>query len=66
MNSGPDDALLRANGPQGRSKADTLRYVSELSVELKQLAEKSGCTTLAGILALAQVEARIQARESED
>ena len=53
-----------APGPAGAgiNPADSLQYISELVLELKGMAEKSGFVTLSCILDLAYHEAKSQAR----
>ncbi len=57
-----------ANGgprEQGPSKGDTLGYLSDIIVELKNLADRSGQRTLSAILAAALTEARIQSAKHQ-
>ena len=63
MDREPDNADGAGENSARPSEADPLNYISELIRELKQMAEKSGYKTLAAILGMAQVEARIQNRD---
>jgi len=65
MISGPHDPTSGGGLPAARSKAETLAYMSDIILELKQLAEKGGYRTLAAILAAALVEARLQTEDWE-
>ena len=56
--AGPHDSNGDAEPTAG--SAQTLNYLCELIVELKQLADGSGQRTLSAILAAALTEARIQ------
>lgn len=49
--------------PSISNRTETLTYLCEIIFELKQLAEKSGCRSLAAILGAALVEARAQRDE---
>lgn len=55
---GEAEVASRDNGMQPEAqRADRLRYVADLILELKQIAERDGHGTLSGILALAHAEA---------
>jgi hypothetical protein len=58
--AGPEEPNNGIHLPPIRSKAETLTYLCEIIIELRQLAEKSGCRSLAAILGAALIEARIQ------
>jgi hypothetical protein len=45
------------------SRTDQLEYLADLTLELKEIADKLGCATLAGTLVVAYREAMIQAHE---
>jgi hypothetical protein len=60
---GPNDPNGGANLPPVSSKIETLTYICEIILELRQLAERSGCRSLAAILGAALIEARIQRDE---
>jgi hypothetical protein len=42
------------------SNADLLRYVGDMVEELQMMSDRTGCTTLTGLLALAHSEAMLQ------
>lgn len=63
MIEGPDDPYNGDGLATAGTDEETLSYISELIEELKRLAERRGCRTLACILAAALVEARIQREE---
>lgn len=65
MIAGPEDPNGGAGLPPAGGKSETLDYVTDIIRELKQLAESAGCRTLAAILGVALIEARIQSDESE-
>jgi hypothetical protein len=44
------------------SNADLLRYVGDMVEELQFMCDRTGCTTLTGLLALARAEALLQQR----
>jgi hypothetical protein len=48
--------------PSDNERAERLLYLADLVNELQDLAAREGCETLAGILALAHLEALTQAR----
>lgn len=52
-----DDAITDAE-----SRAERLTYLADMVAELRTIAAREGCVTLAGLLDLAQVEAQNQAR----
>jgi hypothetical protein len=58
--AGPEEPSNGIHLPPIRGKAETLTYLCEIIIELKQLAEKSGCRSLAAILGAALIEARTQ------
>jgi hypothetical protein len=41
-------------------RADLLRYIGDMAEELQSLCASTGCSTLAGLLALARTEAMLQ------
>lgn len=41
-------------------RADLLRYIGDMTEELQSMCESTGCSTLAGLLALARAEAMLQ------
>jgi hypothetical protein len=55
-NAGPDKALSDTD------RAERLVYLADMVSELQDLAAREGCVTLAGLLALAHLEALTQAR----
>lgn len=61
--AGPNDPNGGASLPPVSSKTETLTYICEIIFELRQLAEKTGCRSLAAILNAALIEARIQSDE---
>ena len=54
-----DEGSQSENSQQALA-ADKLDYLADMVLELKQLADRSGLRTLAGILALAHIEASQQ------
>jgi len=46
-----------------QSKREQLEYVSDLLLELKQMAHRQNLSTLEGILDLARTEARLRSRD---
>jgi hypothetical protein len=46
------------------SDADLLRYVGDMVEELQFMCDRTGCTTLTGLLALARTEAMLQQRHA--
>jgi hypothetical protein len=46
------------------SDADLLRYVGDMVEELQFMCDRTGCTTLTGLLALARAEAMLQQRHA--
>ncbi len=50
-------------GSDSASRTDQLEYLADLTLELKEIADKLGCATLAGTLVVAYREAMIQAHE---
>jgi hypothetical protein len=42
------------------SRSDLLRYVGDMVEELQVMADRTGCQTLTGLLALARAEAALQ------
>jgi hypothetical protein len=60
MISRPDDRSDRLTSRPGRDPAETLGYITDIVEELRRLADKSGYRTLGAILAVAQLEARVQ------
>lgn len=42
------------------NKADVLEYMADMIAELRDLAQRTDCTTLAGILDAARLEAALQ------
>jgi hypothetical protein len=65
MIAGPEDPNGSTGSHPGRTKSETLSYVTDIIEELKRLADKSGYRTLGAILAAALAEARLQSEESE-
>jgi hypothetical protein len=68
MNSRPEELQAdrqcggdRALAPAQYGASERLNYLADMILELKHMAEKSGCLTLAGILSLAHAEACHQA-----
>lgn len=51
-------------GDPARTQADQLAYMADMISELQRMADQSGLVTLAGILALAHVEARLCLKRS--
>jgi hypothetical protein len=45
------------------SNADLVRYVGDMVDELHLMCQRTGCTTLLGLLALARAEAMLQQRQ---
>lgn len=60
MPVGPDDPKYVSGFSRTASRAETLLYLIEIIEELKEMAEQSGYRTLAAVLAVALVEARVQ------
>lgn len=60
MPVGPDDPKYDSGFSRTASRAETLLYLIEIIEELKEMAEQSGYRTLAAVLAVALVEARVQ------
>jgi hypothetical protein len=56
LKSGQDDEIAR-------SRRDQVEYMADLIAELKEMARNHKLTTLAGILELAQVEAKLRAKD---
>ena len=55
---GEAEVASHDNGMQPEAqRADRLRYVADMILELKQITERDGYRTLSGILALAHAEA---------
>lgn len=52
------DAGVQGHGGERRQAADQLDYLDDMVCELKEMADRSGHTTLAAILALAHIEAQ--------
>jgi hypothetical protein len=48
--------------PSQISNVDLLRYVSDMVEELQHMSDRTGCTTLVGLLSLARAEAAVQLR----
>lgn len=46
-----------------KSKKDKLEYISDLLLELKEMARESNLSTLEGLLDLARTEARLRSRD---
>lgn len=46
-------------------RAERLKYLVDMVSELQDIASREGCVTLAGLLALAHVEAQQRAKEQE-
>lgn len=44
-------------------RAERLKYLADMVSELQDIASREGCVTLAGLLALAHVEAQQRAKE---
>lgn len=57
------EALFEAERAASRQIAD---YIAEVAVELQEMAEGARLTLLAQLLAMARLEADIQARRDED
>ncbi len=57
------DGIFRrsAAAAQDDERRERLAYLADLTLELRTLAEREGCETLAGLLALARTEALRQA-----
>lgn len=56
--TGPGHGAPSSGGTDGVTMgADRLSYMADMILELQQMAQRSGSATLAGILALAHVEA---------
>ena len=51
------DRTDETNGGRGTLSIDQLDYMADLVAELREMSQRSGLTTLAAILALAQIEA---------
>lgn len=49
-------------GGVGGARPETLEYLADLVLELKDIADRLGCATLSGMLAVAHKEALIQSR----
>jgi hypothetical protein len=45
------------------TRTDQLEYLSDLILELKEIADNLGCATLAGMLVVSHREAKIQAHD---
>lgn len=56
-----NEGTAQARDPASRT--DQLEYLADLTLELKEIADKLGCATLAGTLVVAYREAMIQAHE---
>ncbi len=56
--AGPEEPSNGIHLPPIRGKAETLTYLCEIIIELKQLAAKSECRSLAAILGAALIAAR--------
>lgn len=54
---------LSGVGPDNNTARDRLFYIADMISELKEMAEKDRCGTLAGLLALAENEALRKAGE---
>lgn len=62
-----DSLSLMAEGRQADEwlTTDCVEYIADMAEELKELADRGGLQTLAGILGLAAAEARNQASRRE-
>ena len=58
----PQVADEEAGAPDKLSRSDQLEYLADLALELKEIADNLGCSTLAGVLVVAYREAIIQAQ----
>lgn len=47
---------------QGAARADRLAYIADMAAELHAMAHADGCHTLAGIFAVANIEATQQSK----
>lgn len=57
------DGLTANGGASQISDVDLLRYVGDMVEELQFMCNRTGCTTLTGLLALARTEALQQQRQ---
>ena len=55
-------SLFQQAGAADTDRRDRLQYLADMLLELQAMAEREGCTTLAGLLALSQSEASLQAK----
>ncbi len=62
--AGPGDPNGGIGKPPPSRGGDTLEYLCELIIELRQIADNSGQPTLSAILAAALTEARIQKNQT--
>jgi hypothetical protein len=58
----PEVADGGSGAADGLSRTDQLEYLADLALELKEIADNLGCSTLAGVLVVAYREAIIQAQ----
>lgn len=58
----PQVAGAEVRPAEGLSRSDQLEYLADLTLELKEIADNLGCSTLAGVLVVAYREAIIQAQ----
>jgi hypothetical protein len=58
----PASTESETNGGEAELRSDYLQYIADMLLELKSMADKEGCTTLAGLLALSYAEAQLKAR----
>lgn len=58
---------LSGGGPSHAQdeRAERLKYLADMVSELQEIAAREGCITLAGLLALAHVEAQQRASEGQ-
>ena len=60
----PTDLQAQPEGAPMPNKADVLDYAGDIIAELRDLAHQTGCSTLAGILDVARLEAALKAAEA--
>ncbi len=64
MASGPKHSLLGGLAPT-EGRIERLLYLADMMSELQQIAAREGCVTIAGLLALASVDAQRQIKKGK-